>query len=288
MFHPIASLAEPRGALAVAATVLFAAAVGLAAKRNPFVFVALCLVAVPLLPTLYIPGMGENPFAERYLYLPSVGFALLAAFGLIRIAALAPAGRAVAAVVCLAVAALYTAGTVARNPVWKNDYTFWADAAAKSPDGPVPHYNLGTVLAARGKLDEAIEQYRIAIGLKPAAVAFKSLGAAYDAKGERGKAVEAYLGALRLEPDDVSTYLELGALYGETGARDKAIESFEAAVRLQPGNANAHYDLGIAYKEQGLVGKAVEQFEAAVRLNPSDPVFRGSLRDMSGTGGHAR
>lgn len=138
-----------------------------------------------------------------------------------------------AAALFLVAVSLYMAGTLARNRIWRDDFTFWSDVVKKSPEGAVPHYNLGTVLAAQGRLDEAIAQYSIAIGLKPAAVAYKSLGAAYASKGLREKAVEAYLSALNLEPDDISTHKELGGVYGDTGALDKAIGEFEAALRLQ-------------------------------------------------------
>jgi tetratricopeptide (TPR) repeat protein len=62
--------------------------------------------------------------------------------------------------------------------------------------------NLGAGLAAQGRLDEAIEQYRQALRLTPddAAIHY-NLGNALLRKGQRAEAVRAYEEALRLKPD---------------------------------------------------------------------------------------
>ncbi|MEE9614218.1 MAG: hypothetical protein V3W31_04595, partial [Thermodesulfobacteriota bacterium] len=75
-FHPISSMLEWRGILSLFAAAAFMAAVWLLMRRSPTAAFGLLLVAVPLLPALYIPALGEHAFAERYLYMPSVGFVI--------------------------------------------------------------------------------------------------------------------------------------------------------------------------------------------------------------------
>jgi tetratricopeptide (TPR) repeat protein len=278
VFHPLSSLFEPRGLVSICVTLGFIAAVILSAKKRKPLFFSLLFIIIPLLPSLYLPALGENPFAERYLYFPSVGFVLLLPF---LAGGLSPNAKKAACYLCFVLIFLYANGTILRNPVWKDDYTFWKDVVKKSPEGAVPHYNLGAALAARGRYDEAIDEYKRAISLKPAPVAYRSLAAALYARGAKAEAITAYCEAIRMQPGDATLYNELGSLYGEMGMTDRAIKQFETAVRLLPDAANIHFNLGIAYYDKGLNEKARDEFKAAVTLNPSDPAFKDMLESTS-------
>jgi tetratricopeptide (TPR) repeat protein len=277
VFSPISSIVEPNGLLSLAATMVFALTVLLALKKSRPAFFALALVLVPLLPALYIPGAGENTFAERYLYLPSFGFALLVALLAGQVVLHMPRWSLPLAVALALVTALYSLGTVQRNAVWKDDERLWRDVVEKSPDSAVSHYNLACTLRSRGQIDEAIGEFRTAIRLQPAAVAYKSLGAAYQAKGLINEAIEQYQLAIRLQPADVGAHSSLAAAYADSGALDKAIEHFRIVVQLQPDSANAQYNLGTVYLEKGRPAEAIPHLEAAVRLNSDESLFRSAL-----------
>jgi tetratricopeptide (TPR) repeat protein len=277
VFSPISSIIGPNGLRSLAVTMVFAGAVLLALKKSRPVFFALALVLVPLLPALYIPGAGENTFAERYLYLPSFGFVLLVALLAEQVVLHVPRWSVPLTVALVFAAGLYSLGTVQRNAVWKDDERLWRDVVEKSPDSAVSHYNLACTLNSRGQIDEAIGEFRTAIRLQPAAVAYKSLGAAYQAKGLINEAIEQYRLAVRLEPADVDAHSYLAAAYAESGALDKAIEHFRIAVQLRPDSANAQYDLGTAYLEKGRPAEAIPHLEAAVRLNSGEFLFRNAL-----------
>ena len=277
VFLPISSILEPDGLLSLAITVVFVGTVLLAFKKSKPAFFALVLVLVPLLPALYIPGAGDNTFAERYLYLPSVGFVILVAILAGRVVQQGPR-RSVPLVAVFAVfAVLYSFGTVQRNGVWKDDESLWRDVLQHSPNSAVPHYNLACALNAQGRIDEAIGQYQAAIKIQPAAVAYTSLGAAYQSKGLIKEAIEQYELAVRLQPGDVNARTFLAAAYAESGALDKAIEHFHIVVQLQPDSANAQYGLGRAYLEKGQLGEAIPHLRAAVKLNPDEPLFGNAL-----------
>jgi tetratricopeptide (TPR) repeat protein len=268
---------EPNGLLSLAVTMAFVVAVLLALKKSRPAFFALALVLVPLLPALYIPGAGENTFAERYLYLPSFGFVFLIALFVEGVVLHMPRWSVPLAVALVFATGLYSLGTVQRNAVWKDDERLWRDVVEKSPDSAVSHYNLACTLNSRGQIDEAIDEFRTAIRLQPAAVAYKSLGAAYQAKGLINEAIEQYQLAVRLQPADVDAHSFLAAAYAESGALDKAIEHFRIAVQLQPASANAQYNLGKAYLEKGRPAEAMPHLESAVRLKSDEPLFRSAL-----------
>jgi hypothetical protein len=115
VFHPISSVFEWKALLSIAVTLGFIAAVYVSKNRNRVVFFSLIWVALPLLPALYIPALGVHTFAERYLYLPSVGFVILASIGISRIGRLGIVSQRVAGLILFSaffiLIALYSAGT---------------------------------------------------------------------------------------------------------------------------------------------------------------------------------
>jgi tetratricopeptide (TPR) repeat protein len=77
-----------------------------------------------------------------------------------------------------------------------------------------PHYNLGLSLAALGKHQEAIDQFKEAIALKA---------------------------------DYAEAYYNMGLAYGKLEAYPQAVEAFKKAIEHKPDYAQAHYNLGVVY-----------------------------------------
>jgi tetratricopeptide (TPR) repeat protein len=212
VFHPVSSILEMRGILSLTATTACAVGSFIAFKRSKKIFFSLLLIVVPLLPALYIPGLSVNIFAERYLYLPSVGFVMLSALFVAVIRGNHPKRAAGLVVSAVLVVGLYAMGTVNRNVIWKDDYTLWTDTAKKSPDGALVHVNFGQALQMRGLRDKAIEQYQIALRLDPNdSITHFNLGLAFFLKGWMDMAAEQFQIALLQDPDypDASYYLQL-------------------------------------------------------------------------------
>ncbi len=304
VLHPVSSLFEPRAALSVIVAVLFGGLTYIALKKNRAVFVSLLFIAVPLLPSLYIPVVGPNAFTERYLYLSSFGMVLLFACLLDWAKAARPAAAAGLVAIYIVLAGLYSWTTVGRNTVWKNDFTLFSDTAKKSPDADMPRYNLGLYLQNEGKWDGAIELYRKALDLNPEYIdarlnlgvalfrkgqiddaidqyqtvlklrpeyadAHIDLGVALFRKGRTDQAIEHYQAALKLNPDSVDAHVNLGAALGEKGNIDQAIEHYQTALKLNPGSLDAHVNLGAAFGNKGWLDKAAEQFEIALQIDPT-------------------
>lgn len=216
VFHPITSIFEMKEILSLAVTIIFAFFAVIALKKNKLAFFSLSLIAIPLLPVLYIAGVGDNTFAERYLYLPSVGFAILLALFFDWIRSHLQRGIAiyVAALLALSVLSAYSIATVSRNKVWKDDFTLYADMIRKSPDAAMPHNNLGHILSDKGWIDYAIVQYQIAISLDPNFVAaHNNLANALYKKGLLDYAIREYQIVLSLDPNNRDALQNLSVVY---------------------------------------------------------------------------
>jgi tetratricopeptide (TPR) repeat protein len=123
---------------------------------------------------------------ERRAYLPSVGILVAAVTAAALFWQRASPARwaaglsASATLLSLALAA----ATAARNAVWRDEVSLWADAARKAPRKPRPHLNLGVAWHERGRVDDAIRELRIAAELAPGlADAHVNLGVALGSKG---------------------------------------------------------------------------------------------------------
>jgi tetratricopeptide (TPR) repeat protein len=281
-FHPISSLAEPRGIYAFAVTALFLTIATIAFRRSRESFFGLVLLLVSLLPALYIPGLGENAFAERQVYLPSVGFVVVLAWFFSRMVNVPRIGKIALLLPWLMIVA-YSAGTVSRNGVWKDEYSLWADVVEKHPDSATAHAYLGYALYQKGMVDEAIDHYQKSLMINPDLIdSHINLGVAYSARKLTDRAIDEYQKALALCPSAVEAHTYLGEACIEKGWTRQAIEQLQTALSNDPDSSRVHHDLGIAYGNAGLLDRAVEHFEAAVRLEPSNPVYRENLAKAQG------
>jgi predicted O-linked N-acetylglucosamine transferase (SPINDLY family) len=143
--------------------------------------------------------------------------------------------------------------------------------AALGLDESVPqfHVNLGNLLKAGGRLDEAITAHQRALVLDPGyADAHSNLGNALRAAERLGAAEAAYRSALALAPDDPTTECNLGVVLHEQGRPDEAAACFERALRRQPEDAAGWYNLGNARVALGDGRAAAAAYQRAVERDP--------------------
>ncbi len=308
-FRPVETLFKVKGMLSLGITVAYLLIVFLAWKKNKAIFFGLLLIIAPLLPAFYIKALSGNAYSERYLYLPSFGFVLLLAVSFDVLNNKIARYRSATVVIALTLVGLYSAQTIVRNPVWKDDLTLLTYTVKKSPEAELPHRILGQLLMGADRYGEAIEQYRKALELNPDDfVAHRYLAAAYAKSGmaeqaeehvqiadkldpslmvnegtdlaKKGfvkEAIEQYEKALAINPNHASAHYNLGITYAKSGQMEKAGKHLEASVRLKPNNALYRNTLGLVYQNEGSFDKAVEQFKAAVELAPSEEDYRRNL-----------
>jgi Flp pilus assembly protein TadD len=140
---------------------------------------------------------------------------------------------------------------------------------ALRPDHAPVHYNLATVLKARGDLTGAIAAYRRAIALDSNfAWAHNNLGQALLARRDVPGAIAAYRAAIRADPRLATAHYNLGNVLLESRNDAKgAIAAFRQAIALDPGDADAHYNLGNALRRQGNLPAAAAAYRQAIALN---------------------
>lgn len=215
---------------------------------------------------------------EHRLYLPSVGFfiaiAVAGAIGIKR----ARANRTGAVLVpaFLLVIALFAGAAYSRNRVWQDVEAVWNDVVQKHPGNARAHCYLGEIYEENGRIDKAIEQYAIALGLKPRyGEAHSNLGGAYLASGRTDNAIEQFRIALTLDPlNSTPEYYygvvnqNLGIAYAHKGDFERAREYFQEARKFNQSAVTIYYRIGATYAAQGNSDAAEGYFQMAKKIMP--------------------
>lgn len=180
----------------------------------------------------------------------------------------------------------------------------------KNPKDALAYYGKGLVLDRDGKKEEAVENLKRAVQLRPVdSDILRDLGKAYFHMGDYAIALKTLKGALAFSPKDPEGWFLLGRAQMEMGNLQGALESFKTLVNTAPdylpgtyylgevygklGNlGEAHYHLGIYYKEKGRLKNAKFHLNRALDLLTKDPEKRltieKALKELSGAQGHDR
>jgi len=249
-------------------------------KRARLVSFGLVWFLVTLGPVLNIRWMPVSAFAERYLYLPSVGLCWVAAWACWRLWQIAarwrlPGRIAVAAVAATAmVAAAWR--IVVRNRDWRDDRTFYQRTLALSPDSYVMHTDLGNLYWKQGQSSPAEQEWRTAAQLSPGAVeALDNLGSLLTSEQRYDEALADLEQALQLVPTDPFVHRDLGDLYKQLGRTQEAEQEYKTAVKLAPFDPRAHTRLGQFYLDRGRFREAESQFRNSLAISPSMAAWLG-------------
>jgi len=223
-----------------------------------------------------------SPLAERYLYIPIIGFCLVVSTVIDAVVSrrfTRPATATVAALIpALVIIGLYSAATIARNPDWRNNFALWSKTVQSSPNSLVAHGGLGMAYLERGMLNDAQQEFETAIQLYPKdAKSYYNLGLVYHEKGNLKKAVENFSRSVALNPGLVRAHYNLATLYAQQGAMDLAIRHYVKVTELDAEVIEAHYNLGLAYAMQGKLKQAIAAWEKVLQLDPNHRSARNNI-----------
>ena len=127
------------------------------------------------------------------------------------------------------------------------------------------HLDIGNTLLQQGKLSEAEQEYRQAIGMNPTlAQAWNGLATVLSERGDMAGAGERIRIALRFDPRLVRARCNLGKILAREGKPAEAAAEFREALRIDPENLDSHYNLAVAGIKQGRPREAIAEFRRAM------------------------
>jgi tetratricopeptide (TPR) repeat protein len=144
------------------------------------------------------------------------------------------------------------------------------------PNEKEVHYHLGQLLLAQSHLDEARSELEEALRSKPRNGEYHSeYGRVLEQLGLKDQAGAEHVIATRLAPRSGRLHYEYGMFLFRDGELDQAIPEFEAALKYNPKHPEAHYSLGRAFYEKGNYEGAKAHYLQTARLDPKAPVHSG-------------
>jgi tetratricopeptide (TPR) repeat protein len=257
---------------AVLALMTWLAAAG--ARRRPWLAVGWLWFLGTLTPVIGLVQVGGQGWADRYLYLPSIGFFVIVVWAGAEWAARHPA---VKLLVPFLIAAL-AAATWVELQYWKDTRALYGRAMEVTTGNYLAMTLVGTTRENEGELDDAIRLYRQALACKPAyPEGHFFLGRALEARGRTAEAMSEYREALRLWPDFGAAHIMTGLLLSREKKFDEAAAHYRAALKDDPESAAAQSDWGMALMQQGRWQESAAHYEQALRLDPALAEARGNL-----------
>ena len=126
---------------------------------------------------------------------------------------------------------------------------------------------LGTVLAQRGHLEQAIYFLRRATQLRPdRAPYFCNLGVVWMELGHYDQSKAAFERAIAADGKSVAAYYNLGNLLKQMDLPEAAVLAYAQARSLDPTHVDAHINMGNVFYDAGSLDQAAEAFEAAFEV----------------------
>jgi len=267
-YHPmvIERLTHPTaaGALGLLMIVTLAVlALALWRRHRPW-SLGLLVIGLAWLPTANLLFPSGIVLAERTLYLPSVGLALLAALAadvLVR-----RAGVRRAAMVGLVVAVPLAARTVTRVPAWRSTRDLVVTALLEHPESYKVHQSAARVLWRLGLHEEALTEYRVAREIYPLDhYLLAEIGSAELDAGHVRAAVEVLRNSDRLDSNYTLTQQLLAQAYLRLNDPVVALGYARRAVATGPTSAEAARMLAASYLALRQPDSAMAVWPAFVR-----------------------
>lgn len=310
------SLASPVVLLSLASVLAtIGAAIWLARRNQPAAFAILCFwIAYSVVSNVFVPTSAW--MAERFLYLPMVGVAVLAGLGAEWVTKRVKPD-VVALGLLAGIFALLAGRTFLRNRDWRDGPSLWSSAVRAQPRNALALHNWGEMLLATGrpgeavpvfesvlkivpgmadsenalsrallqlqKFDDAAAAARRALALRPRfAQAHNNLALALMSKGDYAGGVEELRLATSAEPDFYDAWNNLGVALFNSGKFEEAIEAYKKALAIYPAYASCHFNYGLVLLRLERTAEAGQQFSEAVRSNSSLTIARLYLAETKG------
>jgi protein O-mannosyl-transferase len=248
-------------------------------KIRPVVSIGILFFFIALLPASNWIMPIALLMAERFLYLPIFGFALLA--GLMWAGIQQGRVRRLAAGGFLTLAVLLC---ISHNYVWQDTLTFHENAVRIVPNNARARLGYGFALLRMNKVTEAREQFEAGLQILPkSAPLLAGLASAtmkLDGRCDRVRPLLAQ--ALAIEPGQWHSLWVLGDCFMMEGNTDQAEQSYRLAIQnTEFPDAKLLFSWARILERTGKTPAAVAAYQRAALIDPTDEGIRTKLRQLT-------
>ena len=256
-------------------------------KHKTLIFIILLSIFIlPLIPVCNILFPIGATMAERFLFIPSLGFIMLFTFGLFHLFEKRDIKNSqISQGIFILIAIPLALTTVARNNAWESDETLFTNDWKYLTRSAKANHNLANIYKA--KAEEAnnkakrLTYYESAVRLLEQAVEIYEVPEFHHELGliygelEKWEGVKKSLGRyVEMNPTDATAWMQIGIANGMTQQMDNALLAFEKAHEINPNDADICLNLAKTYAIKNDILRAKEVIANCEKINPSSEAMQ--------------
>ncbi len=240
-------------------------------RKLPGISFAICWFLVGWLPTSNILPLVQFFVAERFMYIPSVGFCLLLSIGLNQ---LSMQRKKTVIALLLIIIAIYIPLSIKRNADWNNMYSLRFDwcqkVLAKDPNSVDAHFRLGVIYSVKNQHQEAIVEFKKVIEIEPNHIeASNCLAIEYQDTMQYELAMDIYKKLLNIVPYPAKIHSNMGILYEKQGLYSQAIAEYKTAISIDSSLVTPYNNIGLIYEKQKQYNLSIANYQKAIAIDKS-------------------
>ncbi len=256
------------------------------------VTLGLAMTVFPFLPASNLFFPVGFVVAERVLYLPSMGFCLLVAYGCHRMQRMSKRMKSSTIQILLSsilifLISVFAAKTFTRNWDWKDELTIFNSGLKVTQNNAKLFNNVGHALESKKAYSEAMRYFKKAVSIQPDDIgAHINLGRTYNHMKLYKEAEEAYLRAksllpatrpgetyqARVAPNHLNVFVNLATLISRNGTRlEEADLLYRQAISMRADYTQAYINRGDILLKLNRTKEAQEVYETALNFEHDNP-----------------
>jgi tetratricopeptide (TPR) repeat protein len=301
--HPLGSLTVAK--VGISLLVLAGISVFVWKQRHdrPYALTGWLWYLVSLLPVIGIVQVGTQGMADRYVYSAAIGIFLILVFGTrdfirTRFFNRKPVYIQIAAVASVVLLAALSAVSFRQIEYWQSSFDLWQHALNATKNNVVAYDSMAELLLANGSRD-ALTYFKAAAGIATwDPESHGAVAASLHDQGQMQQAIDEYEIAMRAHPDAklrARIYADLGVIYRQLGNYDKARENSRLALAADPEEvedfirklslslarqptAFGYWLLGLRLEGADQISQARAAYDQALKLNSQ---FSPAMRSLA-------
>lgn len=234
-------------------------------KRSNTLFI-FSFIIINLILILQLLPFGEVLYADRYMYLPLIGFAWLLSFILLKI-------KLKHNLVVYALIVVFSILTINRVGAWKNALTLYEDILKKYPTQFIALNSAGVENMRMNNDEQSLEYFNKAVKYAPRNYkGYYNRGLLYLKNNKPELAIKSFNQTLALY-DYPKAYVARASAYYALNDLPKAMKDADYVLNSETNNAKAHFVLGNCYDDMNRLDDAMREYNKCIELNGSDAEY---------------
>jgi len=238
-------------------------------RQYPYVLVGLFWYFGTLVPVIGLVQVSNQAMADRYTYIPLIGFFIIIVWGVPDILIKWQYRKTFLCVSAAVILPLLTTRAFLQARHWKNSVTLFENAVKINKNNYHALNNLVTALINNENYDEAYLYLSRAIKMDPQKAYLRiNLANVLFLQSKPDEAISKYREILQTDSENADVHYNLAYVLSTQGKFDEAVSLYKKTLKIDPEYSKAHNNLGDIYFNQGKTTEAFMHYAEVIKIKP--------------------